>query len=187
MAEDADLELVKGIFRAWERGDFSSVDWAHPDISYDVPGPTDETRGIEGMSNHWAEWLRSYRGLRIEGRRYYQAGDKVVVDQVFHGEGRSSGIPLDQIAGAAVLTVGDGKVIRFRGYTNLPDARGRRIRPDDCPSLRFFFTHLPFSRPFLHSLAGGLVCGVVSRSRPCASSSSTVGPRTRMPRPRATR
>ena len=122
MAEDADLELVKGIYRAWERGDFSSVEWAHPDISFDVPGPNRETHGVEQMGRSWLDWLRAYGGLRIEAKSFHRAGEAIVVEQVFHGEGRASGIPLDQIAGAAALTVRDGKVIRFRGYTNLADA-----------------------------------------------------------------
>jgi ketosteroid isomerase-like protein len=131
VAEDADLELVKGIFRAWERGDYSSVEWAHPDISYDVPGPDREVRGIEQMSRAWIHWLQSYKDFRVEARSFHRAGDTIVVEQAFHGEGRASGIPLEEIVGAAAFTVRDGKVIRFRGYTNLPEALADAgIEPD---------------------------------------------------------
>jgi ketosteroid isomerase-like protein len=122
VAEDA-LEIVKGIYRRWEQGDFTSDEWAHPEISFDIPGPDPEKHSREEMNTSWHGWLQSYTDLRIEARSFHRAGDDtIVVEQAFHGEGRSSGIPLDDIAGAAVLTVRDGKVVRFRGFTNLPDA-----------------------------------------------------------------
>jgi ketosteroid isomerase-like protein len=121
VSEDA-LDIVKGIYRRWEQGDFSSSAWADPEISFDIPGPDRELQGVDEMSSSWLGWLQSYKDMRIEAKSYHRAGDTVVVEQVFHGEGKASGIPIDQIAGAAALTVCDGKVIRFRGFTNLRDA-----------------------------------------------------------------
>ncbi len=121
MAEE-DLEIVKGIFRDWEKGDFSSIDWADPDIAYAVPGPDPPERGIEGMNRSWSGWLQAYRDFRISAKSFHHEGDKVVVEQAFHGEGRSSGIPVDQLVGAIVFTLRDGKVVRISGHTNLADA-----------------------------------------------------------------
>ncbi len=120
---EENVETVRAIFAAWEQGDFSSADWADPEIEFTIPGLDQHVeRGIEAMRRAWAEWLRSFSEFGVEGRRYYDAGDKVVVDQVFRGKGRGSGVPIDEIPGAAVLTVRDGRVTRFEGHTSLEDA-----------------------------------------------------------------
>jgi len=38
------VELVRSIIEAWERGDYSSAEWAHPEIEYVfADGPLDGT------------------------------------------------------------------------------------------------------------------------------------------------
>jgi ketosteroid isomerase-like protein len=117
------VEIVKGIFARWERGDFSSVDWADPEIEFTMPGPDPKVhRGIEAMARAWADWLRAFKAFGIEPTEFHDAGDRVVVGQVFRGEGRGSGLPLDDITGACVFTLRDGKVVRFAGYTTIERA-----------------------------------------------------------------
>ena len=46
----ANLDLVRSIFAAWERGEYRSIGWAHPEIENEiVGGPSPGTwRGSRG-------------------------------------------------------------------------------------------------------------------------------------------
>jgi ketosteroid isomerase-like protein len=118
------VQIVKEIYSAWERGNFSSVEWADPEIEFLIPGVDQSAqRGIDAMAHAWAEWLRAFSDFSVEARGLIDAGDKVVVEQAFHGRGQGSGIPLEMVPGAAVLTLRDGKVVRFHGTRTLEEAR----------------------------------------------------------------
>jgi ketosteroid isomerase-like protein len=120
---EANVELVKEIFSAWERGDFTSIDWADPEIEFSIPGPDLHVhRGIEAAGRAWAEFLGAFDDLSIVGKEFHDAGDKVVVEQIFRGRGKGSGIPIDEIHGGAVFTLRDGRVTRFQGYVTVEDA-----------------------------------------------------------------
>jgi ketosteroid isomerase-like protein len=53
------LDLVRSIYAAWERGDFKSTDWADSDIEYEyAEGPSPGTwKGLDGMAEGFREWL----------------------------------------------------------------------------------------------------------------------------------
>ena len=74
------------------------------------------------MGRAWAEWLGAFDEFSVVAEEFHDAGDKVVVEQLFRGKGKGSGIPVDEIAGAAVLTLRDGKVIRIEGHTSVEAA-----------------------------------------------------------------
>ena len=62
------LETVRSIYAAWERGDFTSADWAHPEVEWvraDGPDPGTWT-GAAGMLDAWRDRteLPEWAGLR---------------------------------------------------------------------------------------------------------------------------
>ena len=116
------VEVVRSIYAAWERGDFSSVEWADPEIEYviaDGPQPGRWT-GLDGMAQAWSNWLAgAWEDFRVEPEEIRELDDERVLVLVhISAKGRSSGLDLDQMQarGVAVFHVRDSKVTRFIAY-----------------------------------------------------------------------
>ncbi|HET8822969.1 MAG TPA: nuclear transport factor 2 family protein [Thermoleophilaceae bacterium] len=115
------LDLVRSICAAWERGDYSSAVWADPEIEFvNTGGPSPGTwSGPAGMAEGWRDWLAAWEDFRQEVDEYRELDDeRVLVLFRFSGRGRTSGLDLAQMhpLGAGVFHVRDGKVTRFVGY-----------------------------------------------------------------------
>lgn len=120
MSENVDL--VRQIHAAWDRGDYSDSSWAAEDIEYQTPGvPSNRVRGRAAMSQAWGDWLRGWRSFHVRADEFRPRGDKVLVLMHFEGEGRSSGLPIRQQL-ANVFTVRAGKVARLATYEDPADA-----------------------------------------------------------------
>jgi len=115
------LDLVRSIYAAWERGEFDSADWAHPEIEYvsiDGPDPGAWT-GPDAMAENFRDWLVLWRDFRLIADEYRSVGtEKVIVSDHYSGRGKTSGLDLGQIQGrgAWVFHVRDGKVMRMTRY-----------------------------------------------------------------------
>jgi hypothetical protein len=58
----ANVDLVRSILADWERGDFGSAGWAHPQIEFvmaDRPQPGTWT-GLDGMADAMRETLNAW-------------------------------------------------------------------------------------------------------------------------------
>lgn len=116
------VELVRSIFSAWERGDFSSVDWAHPEIEWVIPDGLSPARwsGLAGLVEGERDFLRGWENYHLEVDEYRELDDdRVLVLVHSSGRGRASGLELAEIGkrgGAAWVQVRDGKVTKLVTY-----------------------------------------------------------------------
>ena len=116
------VEAVRSISADWARGDYSSVEWAHPDIEL-VGGDGAVTRGIREVGRAWAAFLEAWDRFATVPEEIVDAGDERVLVWVrFQGRGRGSGAPVADFSGAQVFTLRDGKVVRLELFTRRADA-----------------------------------------------------------------
>jgi hypothetical protein len=68
----ANLDLVRSICLAWERGDFSSTDWADPEIEFVVPdGPEPvRSKGLAAMTKSARDYLGAWEDHRLLADEY---------------------------------------------------------------------------------------------------------------------
>ena len=112
------VDLVRSIFAAWERGDFSSADWAHPEIelvSRDGPAPG-RWAGVAATTQTWREVLSVFVDLRCGADEYRLLDDeRVLVLMHFSGRGKTSGLQVGEVhmKGANLFHLQNGKVTRL--------------------------------------------------------------------------
>jgi ketosteroid isomerase-like protein len=117
------VEIVRSIYAAWDRGDFSSVEWADPEIEYvivDGPEPGSWS-GRAAMAETMRSILNTWENARIEADEYIELEDeRVLVLDHLSGRGKTSGLDVGQMKrnGAAILHIRDGRVTRYVSYND---------------------------------------------------------------------
>src|SRR5512134_2530777 len=112
------VEIVRSIYAAHERGDFSSVEWAHPETEFvisDGPSPGRWT-GLAGMAEAWRDFLRACEEYHTQVDEYRQLdGERILVLTHRAGRGKASGMDIGEMRakGASLFHLRDGKVIRL--------------------------------------------------------------------------
>jgi ketosteroid isomerase-like protein len=115
------LDLARSIYDAWGRGDFSSLDWAHPEVEYVI------VDGVEpGVWKGRAEMARAIRNILdlwehpcIEADEYRELDEsRVFVLNHLNARGRTSGVNVGGMLrnGATVLHIRDRKVTKYESY-----------------------------------------------------------------------
>ena len=121
----ANLDLVRSIYTAWERGDMSSYRWADPEIECviaDGPAPG-EWRGPNAMWEAWRDFFSVWEDWRTAADEYRELnGERVLVLESRRARAKGSGLRIGQMSGesdskgASVFHIRDGKVTKFVTY-----------------------------------------------------------------------
>jgi ketosteroid isomerase-like protein len=115
------LDLVRSIYADWGRGDYTSADWADPQIEFafaDGPEPG-SWKGISEMSRRYSEWLSGWKDFSAAPEEYIVVDDERILVLVHNrGRGRTSGLTLDERSVANFFEISGGKVIRLVLYWN---------------------------------------------------------------------
>jgi ketosteroid isomerase-like protein len=136
MMASANMELVRSIYAAWERGDFSSGEWASPEIELvfaDGPDPGRWT-GTAAMAKAFRSRLSTLTDLRTIADEYRELdSERVLVFYHRTGRGKTSGIDIGHmhVGGANVFQVRDGKVTRLVSYVERDHALADLGLPPD--------------------------------------------------------
>jgi ketosteroid isomerase-like protein len=121
------LDLVRSIVVAHARGDYSSSEWAHPDIEYSIVGGlfSGDWKGRAAMARAARELFSMWKDHRsvVDEIRPLDS-ERVLVLSHVSGRGKKSGIELDatQTRIASLWQVRDGNVIRHVVYMDRADA-----------------------------------------------------------------
>ena len=111
----ANLDLVRSIYADWERGNFSSVEWADPKIEFELAdGPSPGRRiGVAAMEEAWRDFLTAWGDYRIVPDEYRELDDaRVLVLSRVRGRGELSELQLEQRR-AAMFQIRGGKAIKY--------------------------------------------------------------------------
>jgi len=121
VTDSPNVDLVRSIVAAWDRGDYSAVKWADPQIEFmiaDGPSPGSWT-GITNMVEGMADFLSAWENYRVEAEEYRELDHQsVLVLHHFAGRGKASGVNLRlmRAEGASLFLVRGGRVMRLVNY-----------------------------------------------------------------------
>jgi ketosteroid isomerase-like protein len=122
VTDSANVDLVRSIYADWERGDFSSVEWAHPKIEFvtaDGPEPGNMTAKA---SQELRDFLSVWDDYRTEVEEYRQlANERILVIARSIGRGKSSGAEIAHTR-ANVFHLEGGVVTRLVFYWDVQRA-----------------------------------------------------------------
>jgi hypothetical protein len=115
------VDLVRSIVADWERGDFTSAEWADEEIEFVLPDGPDpgSWTGIAAMGDAWGRRISTAESFRIEAEEIRELDDeRVLVLTPVSGRSKTTGLDLRHMSrkGATLFHISHGKVTRLVPY-----------------------------------------------------------------------
>jgi ketosteroid isomerase-like protein len=113
----SNLNIVRSISTAWERGDYSSVAWADSDIQFVIAdGPeAGRRKGRAGLAPSLQEFGNAWQEYRSRVEEYCEVDDGVLVLTYATGRGKASGLEIGEKR-ANLFRLRAGKVTSLAVY-----------------------------------------------------------------------
>jgi ketosteroid isomerase-like protein len=115
----ANVELVRGIYAAWQAGT-SARGFMDAEIEYVNPPDAVETGTLRGPAS-FGLIRDAYDDVEVRPTRFIDAGDDVVVVAILTGVSHGARVPVERRQGY-VWTIRGGKAIRFRWFNTADEA-----------------------------------------------------------------
>ena len=121
MTDTPNVKLVRSIVADWERGDFTSAEWADDKIEFVLPDGPDpgSWTGIAAMGEAWGRRISTAESFRIEAEEFRELDhERVLALTPVSGRSKTTGLDLGQMGtkGATLFHISNGKVTRLVPY-----------------------------------------------------------------------
>ena len=115
--DESNLNIVRSISSAWERGDYSSFDWADAEIQFEIAdGPEAGSRtGHAALAPSLQEFGSAWDEYHSRVEEYRELEDGVLVLTYATGRGKASGVEIGEQR-ANLFRLDAGKVTRLVVY-----------------------------------------------------------------------
>jgi len=141
------LDLVRSLYAAWERGDYSASEWAQPDIEWVIAdGPDPGTWvGLPGMAEGFRSSMGVFRDVQAEVEQYRELdAERVLVLELRRARGKASGLELRRMRseGPSCSTCategsrGSSSIGTVTAPSPISGSRGRRVSQENVEVVR---------------------------------------------------
>src|SRR5829696_934534 len=121
------VEVVERSVEAFRRGDIDAfLEEVGDDVEFDFSGVRGPYRGIyrgrEGVRDLTADFWEVWASITPLSTEYIEVGDKVVLAVRARFHGRGSGVEVEGGGMGAVVTLRDGKIVRYQQLQSKAEA-----------------------------------------------------------------